>query len=111
MAEKAALFIKVHSLLNPGGHFVNIDVVLAPSETMEQWYLTLWKEWINEKKRSLGITGNQFDGIIQQYKEAEENKPDTLHDQLNALRDAGFKDVDCYYKYGIFTIFGGRKQH
>jgi tRNA (cmo5U34)-methyltransferase len=39
----------------------------------------------------------------------EENKPDTLNDQLNALRAAGFKDVDCYYKYGIFSMFGGRR--
>jgi tRNA (cmo5U34)-methyltransferase len=107
--EKKALFKKAHSLLNPGGRFVNIDVVLAPSETLEQWYLALWKEWIDERKRSLGITGDQFDGIIQQYKDAEENKPDTLHDQLKALSIAGFKDVDCYYKYGIFTMFGGRR--
>ena len=107
--EKTALFKKAYSLLKPGGHFVNIDVVLAPSEKLEQWYLALWKEWIDERKRTLGITGSQFDGIIKQYKDAEENKPDTLNDQLNALTAAGFKDVDCYYKYGIFTIFGGRR--
>jgi tRNA (cmo5U34)-methyltransferase len=109
MEEKAALFSKAYSLLNPEGRFVNIDVVLAPTEALEKWYLALWKEWFDEGKRSLGITGNQFDGIIQQYKDAEENKPDTLNDQLNALRAAGFKDVDCFYKYGIFTMFGGRK--
>ena len=108
--EKTALFKKAHSLLNPGGHFVNIDVVLAPTGTMEQWYLALWKEWIDERKLTLGIEGDQFDGILRQYKDAEENKPDTLDAQLKALTAAGFKDVDCYYKYGIFTIFGGRKQ-
>lgn len=109
MDEKAALFKKARLLLSPGGRFVNIDVVLAPSESLEQWYLALWKEWIDERKRTLGITGDQFDGIIQQYKDAEENKPDALHDQLNALKAAEFKDVDCYYKYGIFTMFGGRR--
>ena len=109
MAEKSALFHKVHALLCPGGHFVNIDVVLAPSDALEQWYLTLWKEWIHERKRFLGIQGDQFDNIVPQYKNAEENKPDTLRDQLNALTAAGFVDVDCYYQYGIFTMFGGKR--
>lgn len=110
MDEKIALFKKAHSLLNPRGHFVNIDVVLGPSETLEQWYLTLWKEWIDERKRSVGITNGQFDDMIIQYKNNKDNKPDTLPDQMNELSGAGFQDVDCYYKYGIFTMFGGSKQ-
>jgi tRNA (cmo5U34)-methyltransferase len=88
---------------------VNIDCVLAPSETLEQLYLSIWKEWIDEKKKSLGINGNYFDDIIRRYKDNKDNKPDTLEDQLNALKATGFKEVDCYYKYGIFAMFGGRK--
>jgi tRNA (cmo5U34)-methyltransferase len=37
------------------------------------------------------------------------NKPDTLKNQMDTLREIGFKDVDCFYKYGIFSMFGGRK--
>ncbi len=107
--EKAALFNKAYSLLNPGGRFVNIDVVLAPSETLEQWYLALWKYWIAERKVALGITDDRFNDIIHQYKAAEENKPDTLEVQLDSLRDIGFRDVDCFYKYGIFTMYGGSR--
>ncbi len=55
------------------------------------------------------MAGGTFKGIVRQYKDAEENKPDTLKDQLDALRTIGFKDVDCYYQYGIFTMFGGRR--
>jgi len=109
MDEKTALFKKVHTHLNTGGYFVNIDVILAPSESLEQLYLSLWKDWIDEQKTARGITGNQFDDIIQRYKDAKENKPDTLDDQLQALRNIGYQDVDCYCKYGIFTMFGGRK--
>jgi tRNA (cmo5U34)-methyltransferase len=36
------------------------------------------------------------------------NKPDTLEDQLEALSETGFRDVDCYYKNGIFAVFGGK---
>jgi tRNA (cmo5U34)-methyltransferase len=109
MKEKKALFRKIYQHLSPGGYFVNIDCVLAPSRTLEQLYMSLWKEWIDEKKKSLGINGNYFDDIIRRYKDNKDNKPDTLEDQLKALKTTGFKEVDCYYKYGIFAMFGGRK--
>jgi len=107
--EKKSLFRYSYDHLKPGGYFVNIDVVLAPSKQLEKWYLSLWKDWIDERKWDLSITGNQYDGIVQQYKENKDNKPDTLNAQIAALRNAGFQDVDCYYKYGIFTMFGGRQ--
>lgn len=109
MNEKKALFKKIYRLLKPGGCFVNIDVVLAPSGPLEQWYLSLWKDWIAERTWDLGIARGTFKGIVRQYKDAEENKPDTLDAQLDALRTIGFKDVDCYYQYGIFTMYGGRR--
>jgi tRNA (cmo5U34)-methyltransferase len=37
------------------------------------------------------------------------NRPDTLEDQLAALRSAGYLDVDCFYKNGMFAVFGGKK--
>lgn len=57
----------------------------------------------------MGILDNSYDDIIQRYKDNRDNKPDTLDKQLKALKSVGFKDVDCYYKYGIFTMYGGRK--
>jgi hypothetical protein len=29
---------------------------------------------------------------------------------LRALESVGFVDVDCYFKNGIFVVFGGVKQ-
>jgi len=107
--EKTALFRTIYSHLNVGGYFLNIDVILAPSDALEQWYLLLWKQWIEEKKSFLGIEGSHYDDIIGRYKDNTDNKPDILAVQLNALQAIGFKDVDCFYKYGIFTMYGGRK--
>ena len=108
--EKAALYKKVHGLLKQGGHFVNIDVVLAPSSRLEQWYLALWRDWIDEQRWNLSMAPDAVGDIIGNYKKAEENRPDTLQDQLDALRNIGFNDVDCYYQLGIFTMFGGKKE-
>jgi len=99
----------IYAHLNVDGHFLNIDVILASTETLEHWYLLLWKDWITERKTMLGIAGNDNDDIIQRYKDNTDNKPDTLDEQLSALTSVGFKDVDCYYKYGIFTMYGGKK--
>ncbi len=109
MEEKAASFRTIYSHLNGGGYFLNIDVILAPSDALEQWYLLLWKQWIEERKSFLGIDGNYYDDIIRRYKDNTDNKPDTLGAQLKALQTIGFKEVDCFYKYGIFTMYGGRK--
>ena len=108
MDEKTALFKTIYSHLNVDGYFLNIDVVLAPSDALEQWYLLLWKKWIDERKSFLRIEGNHYDDIIRRYKDNDDNKPDTLAAQLNALLTIGFEDVDCFYKNGIFTMYGGK---
>lgn len=105
--EKRALFGRIRDMIEPGGFFVNIDVVLSPADSLEEWYLALWGEWIagnSDEPLSgtlLPIPGN--------YKRDPANTPDTLASQLDALKDAGFQDVDCYYKFGIFSAFGGRR--
>ncbi|MGZ7117956.1 MAG: hypothetical protein ACXVHS_11035, partial [Methanobacterium sp.] len=50
-----------------------------------------------------------FQNVPDKYKNNPDNHPDTLISQLNALKLIGFKNVDCYYKYGIFAIYGGQK--
>ena len=105
---KKALFAYVRDHLNHSGQFVNVDVVRAPEASLEQWYLELWGEWI--RAHALGGELRQsFEHIPDQYKANPDNVPDSLDEQLAALRAVGFRDVDCYYKYGLFAVFGGRK--
>ena len=108
MDEKKSLFEYIYSHLNSGGYFVNIDVVFSPTENLEGWYLLLWKEHIREVQTRLRLEGN-YEDIVERYRSNPDNQPDTLTVQLKALESIGFEDVDCFYKYGIFTIFGGKK--
>ena len=65
---------------------------------------------VEQAQANSGLTDEPAEEIIKRYKDpASTNRPDTLEDQLSALIDAGFSDVDCYYKNGIFAVFGGRK--
>lgn len=111
-ADKRSLFQLIYNHLKPEGYFLNIETVKAPTEVLEHWYSILWKEWIKENEIKMRIDYNKqsFEYLPEQYKKNPDNHPDTLEKQLNLLKMIGFKDVDCYYKYGIFTIFGGGKK-
>ncbi len=107
--QKVALYGYVYRCLAPGGYFINIDAVLGSAPAIEDWYMELWREWIEGRKKA-GKTNQDFSDIIRRYKENEDNRPDTLEFQLKSLKRAGFAEVDCYYKYGAFAIFGGVKR-
>jgi tRNA (cmo5U34)-methyltransferase len=105
--EKKRLYAYIHNRLSPGGYFVHYDVVLPPSETIEKWYLSLWRQCIGKhpaKKRR-----EELLRIPDKYKGNPDNVPDTLEAQIEALERIGFKNVDCFFKYGIFSLFGGSK--
>jgi tRNA (cmo5U34)-methyltransferase len=107
--DKSKFYEMIYSHLVTGGFFMNIDVTIGPVDSLEQWYMKLWQEWMDIEKTAQGIEGDPFNDVISRYKEAEENQPDPLEEQLKMLKDIGFRNVDCYYKYGIFAVFGGMK--
>lgn len=110
MKDKASLFKYIYAYVKANGYFVNIDAVRAPSTEVQEWYFAMWKDRMGKMFRRRRIDDEVPQDIIKRYEDpASMNKPDTLDAQLDALRDAGFNDVDCYYKHGIFAIFGGRK--
>jgi tRNA (cmo5U34)-methyltransferase len=107
LEEKKILYTYIYEHLSSEGWFINYDVVLPPSDSLERWYLSLWRDWIKEhpSKERRG----QLLGIPDQYKGNPDNIPDTLGSQLEVLNDVGFCNVDCFYKYGNFALFGGSK--
>ncbi|MBU4260510.1 MAG: class I SAM-dependent methyltransferase [Proteobacteria bacterium] len=105
--EKKDLYAYIYRHLAPGGSFVHYDVVLPCSDTLEKWYLSLWRQWITEqpdlgKREKLLL-------IPEQYKGNPDNVPDSLEAQLQMLKQIGFDNVDCYGKNGIFALFGGSR--
>lgn len=111
MDEKASLFRLMASRLRPGGFFVDVDVVLPPSEELEEWYFAMWKDWLAVMMSRYNIHDELPEDLIRRYKDPSSmNKPDALENQLRALELAGFVDVDCYFKNGVFVVFGGKKK-
>ena len=108
---KRGLYRKIHQETREGGCFLNADPVQPSSERSEKWMFEMWTDWINETLRKKGMENQvgKYDRLPSIYKEAPENKPSTLRRQLEILEEIGFSDVDCYYKYGIFALFGGTR--
>jgi len=106
-AEKKELYASIYRHLASGGCFVHYDVVLPCSDRLEKWYLSLWRQWIREQP-DMG-KGEKLLTIPEQYKGNQDNMPDSLEVQLAMLKQIGFQHVDCYYKYGIFALFGGSR--
>ena len=109
--QKSQFYSKLFHTLKLGGLFLNLDMTLPCSEKSEEWQFRMWTAWINKvlSTHNLEQEVGTYDGLPQKYQNEAENKPSGLFDQLQVLQQVGFRNVDCYYKYGSFALFGGTK--
>ncbi|MBN6189053.1 class I SAM-dependent methyltransferase [Aneurinibacillus sp. BA2021] len=101
--EKKALYHKVFSIMKQDGIFINADQVLGSSPYIESLYTGDWKKKIEQS----GLTREE---IASAYERTALDKMSTLEDQMMWLKEAGFTDVDCIYKYFNFVVLFGRKR-
>ena len=86
----------------PGGMFVNADQVAGPTKALEAAYDRAWLVAV----RRAGATEEEIAGARTRM---TEDRCAPLADQLGWLADAGFVDVDCWFKDGRFAVYAGRK--
>lgn len=101
--DKQALFRKVHSLLKPGGVFVNADQAAGSSPAFVAEFKRLWTNAVT-------ATDLNPEDIAASQKRRLLDIDATLTDQLQWLREAGFAEVDCVYRNREFTVFVARKE-
>ncbi|MCC6804387.1 MAG: class I SAM-dependent methyltransferase, partial [Anaerolineae bacterium] len=89
-------------VLASGGIFINADQMLGTSAANEQIYQQAWEATI----RKQGSTAADIHAANERMKA---DQTSTLEDQLRWLREAGFADVDCWYKRYRFAVYSGRK--
>ena len=109
--RKQQLYAEIHDLLKPGGVFVNIEHVSSPTKWIEQ----VWDNYFIDSLYALtlkeGIAKTRDDVAREFYyrpdKTANILAPVEL--QCDWLREAGYVDVDCYFKVFELAVFGGRR--
>lgn len=109
--RKRSLYQEVFSLLNPGSWFVNIEHVSSAAQTnidlFEDHYISA-RHAI--EKQNGGLRG--FEEIAAEYR----NRPDRAANlltpvelQCDWLREAGYEEVDCYFRIFELAVFAGRR--
>jgi tRNA (cmo5U34)-methyltransferase len=102
------IYREVRARTKPGGVFLNVDLVNAPTPELEQRYGAVTAA---RHQREAGTRA----GVESMAPRAERSStpgtsgpfPADLAQQLAALRSAGFKDVDCFWKDLRRALFGG----
>jgi tRNA (cmo5U34)-methyltransferase len=99
---KKSLFARILQALRPGGVFVNAEQVAGPTPAIETLYKKLWLEQVREAgANSLQIA----DSLYRQ----QDDRCASVEDQLHWLREAGFTDVDCWFKDNRFAVLAGTR--
>ncbi len=98
--QKQDLYRRIYLALNPGGIFLNRDVIRGATERLDEIYIRLWREYI----RSMG---EDDAACMERY--LAEDVPVSVEEQLEWLRKAGFVDVGCHWQRINYAIFGGHK--
>jgi len=101
-AQKKSLYRGIYAALKRGGFFVNADNVKGPTLALDCLYK---EEWLRHVKGS-GISKKELKAALERTKL---DKFSPLDNQLQWLREAGFRQVDCLYKNFQRAVFGGKK--
>ena len=99
--EKQELTNKVYGLLAPTGEFLNADLARGESELLEA-----------EMHRRLDgfLCENLTEDQVQRFNDSQRiDIPVSVAEHFELMKRAGFRVVDCLYRYWIYGVFYGQK--
>ena len=109
--RKREIYAEIHSLLEPGGWFINIEHIASEAQlTVDLFNKHIIDHWYEQEKLKGGT--RTYEEIAETFM----NRPDkdanillSVDTQCNWLRELGYEQVDCYFRIYELAVFGGRR--
>ncbi|MBI2985400.1 MAG: class I SAM-dependent methyltransferase [Deltaproteobacteria bacterium] len=107
--RRRILYREIYQILGPGGCFINADNMRASTDSLKTRYREacqrLMGGYVQEK------TGGQK--TLEEVQAATTAPSHSRHDngfldqELVWLRETGFDEVDCFWKFATYAVYGG----
>lgn len=108
--QKRELYQALLAKLRAGGWLINADLVALPNTKIEARYQYLRCLGIQQRARQQLGEERTLDAIaaeLAQLEREDGDQPLRLEDDLRLLREAGFHEVDCFWKETREAVWGG----
>jgi SAM-dependent methyltransferase len=107
--RKLAIYGEIFALLAPGGVFFHAEHVASDTPELEALFDDAMTEHLYRRRRERGeeVTLEQVRRDFLTRPDRAANLLAPLETQLAWLRDLGFIQVDCYWKWFELALFGG----
>jgi tRNA (cmo5U34)-methyltransferase len=102
------IYADIRAHLKPGGAFLNADLINAPTAALHQRYDSV----ATARRPREGTAAENLAAMVRHGRRPPATATRgpfqaTLDEHLAALKAAGFKDVDCFWKELQRAVFGG----
>jgi tRNA (cmo5U34)-methyltransferase len=107
--RRRAIYSEIYGLLRTGGCFINADNMRAATESLRQRYRRASDQWLGKYVEEK----TEGQKTLAEVKKETEIPAHSTHDnglldqELAWLREIGFADVDCFWKFGNYAVYGG----
>ena len=113
---KRSLYKRIVTRLEPGGALLVADVVLPDNPSVRRAVVDSWHRIAREQSQALTGSLDTYKRLVAEgWAPPETDEPEPgemparLCDHMAWLKEAGFKDVDCFWMRAGHAIYGGYK--
>ncbi len=109
--RKREIYAEIHSLLEPGGWFINIEHIAAEAQlTIDLFNKHIIDHWYEQEKLKGGTkTHEEVAETFMSRPDKDANILLPVNTQCEWLREIGYEEVDCYFRVYELAVFGGMK--
>ncbi len=101
--DKRILFGHIHGWLKPGGVLAFADQCAGATDDLYARHISNWKE------QTFKAGSDTEEWAMWMRHQAEHDFHDTLVEQIDWLREAGFSVVDCPWRYLLWSVLQARR--